>query len=84
MKKIICFLMVVTIIFGSMGLFSYASESGKNYYYFDSVNGDDANSCYGGTGTDTEYKGENIIEKLFRTVRNFFETLRHEIAVIFD
>ncbi len=40
--------------------------------------------CYGGTGTDAEYKGENFIEKLFRTIRNFFETLWHEIYVIFD
>lgn len=40
--------------------------------------------CYGGNGTDAEYKGENIIEKIIRTVRNFFETLKHEIYVIFD
>ena len=40
--------------------------------------------CYGGTGTDAEYKGENFIEKLFRTIRNIFETLWHEIYVIFD
>lgn len=40
--------------------------------------------CYGGTGTDAEYKGENIIEKILRTIRNFFETIFHEIYVIFD
>lgn len=40
--------------------------------------------CYGGTGSDTEYKGENFIEKIIRTVRNIFETLWHEIYVIFD
>ena len=40
--------------------------------------------CYGGTGTDAEYKGENIIVKIFRLIRNFFETLYHEIYVIFD
>ncbi|MBQ2694158.1 MAG: hypothetical protein IJF57_01275 [Clostridia bacterium] len=40
--------------------------------------------CYGGTGTDAEYKGENIIIKIFRLIRNFFETLYHEIYVIFD
>ena len=40
--------------------------------------------CYGGTGTDTEYEPENIIEKIIRTIRNIFETLKHEIEVIFD
>ncbi len=40
--------------------------------------------CYGGTGTDAKYKGENIIAKIFRLIRNFFETLYHEIYVIFD
>lgn len=40
--------------------------------------------CYGGKGTDAEYKGENIIVKIFRLIRNFFETLYHEIYVIFD
>ncbi len=40
--------------------------------------------CYGGTGTDAEYKGENIIEKIIRTIRNIIETLMHEIYVIFD
>ena len=40
--------------------------------------------CYGGTGTDTEYKGENIFAKIARLIRNFFETLYHEIYVIFD
>ena len=40
--------------------------------------------CYGGTGTDDEYNGENIIEKILRLIRNFFETVYHEIYVIFD
>lgn len=40
--------------------------------------------CYGGKGTDAKYKGENIIVKIFRLIRNFFETLYHEIYVIFD
>ena len=40
--------------------------------------------CYGGTGTDAEYKGENIIVKIIRTILDIIETLRHEIAVIFD
>lgn len=40
--------------------------------------------CYGGAGTDAEYDGENIIEKIIRTIRNIIETLKHEIAVIFD
>lgn len=40
--------------------------------------------CYGGTGTDTEYERENIIEKIIRTIRNIIETVVHEISVIFD
>ena len=40
--------------------------------------------CFGGTGTDAEYKGENIIQKIIRLIRNFFETIAHEIYVIFD
>ncbi len=40
--------------------------------------------CYGGTGVDTEYKGENIIEKIIRTILDIIETVKHEIYVIFD
>ena len=40
--------------------------------------------CYGGEGVDAEYKAETFFEKVFRTIRNIIETLRHEIAVIFD
>ena len=40
--------------------------------------------CYGGTGTDAEYKSETFIERIIRAIRNFFETLWHEIYVIFD
>ena len=40
--------------------------------------------CFGGTGVDTEYKGENIFQKIIRMIHNIFETLRHEIYVIFD
>lgn len=40
--------------------------------------------CYAGKGTDTEYKPEGFFEKIIRIIRNIFETLRHEIAVIFD
>ncbi|MBQ3499014.1 MAG: hypothetical protein IJA87_07805 [Clostridia bacterium] len=40
--------------------------------------------CYGGTGTDGEYEPEGFFERIIRLVRNFFETLIHEIAVIFD
>lgn len=38
----------------------------------------------GGTGTDSEYKGENLIEKIIRTIINIIQTLWHEIYVIFD
>lgn len=40
--------------------------------------------CYGGTGIDTEYERENIIEKIIRTIRDIIETIMHEISVIFD
>ena len=40
--------------------------------------------CYAGKGTDTEYKPEGFFEKIIRIIRNIWETLRHEIAVIFD
>lgn len=40
--------------------------------------------CYGGNGVDTPYKGETKLEKLFRMIRNIFETIFHEIYVIFD
>ncbi len=40
--------------------------------------------CYGGSGVDAEYSGENIIEKIIRTIRDIIETLTHEIMVIFD
>ncbi len=40
--------------------------------------------CYGGEGTDAEYEGENIFEKIIRTILDIFETLKHEIYVIFD
>ena len=40
--------------------------------------------CYGGTGTDSEYEPEGLFEKIIRTVRNFFETIIHEIIAIFD
>lgn len=40
--------------------------------------------CYAGEGVDTEYVGESIIEKIIRMIMDFFETLKHEIYVIFD
>lgn len=40
--------------------------------------------CYGGTGTDTEYQPEGFFERIIRIIRNIFETLKHEIIVIFD
>lgn len=47
MKKILCFMVALSVLFGSVGLFAYAAENEKNYYYLDSVYGDDSNS-----GTD--------------------------------
>lgn len=40
--------------------------------------------CYGGNGSNAPYKGESRIEKLFRMIKNIFQTLIHEIIVIFD
>ena len=40
--------------------------------------------CYAGDGVDCEYKSETVVEKIIRTIVDFFETIIHEIAVIFD
>ena len=40
--------------------------------------------CYGGDGVDVEYEKEGFFEKIGRKLRNTFETIAHEIAVIFD
>ena len=40
--------------------------------------------CYGGNGVNAEYKAETMIEKLVRTIKNIFQTIIHEIIVIFD
>lgn len=40
--------------------------------------------CYAGEGVDAEYIGENILQKFIRTILDVFETLIHEIMVIFD
>ena len=40
--------------------------------------------CYAGNGEDTEYVGETFLEKLIRSIINFFQTVYHEIYVIFD
>ncbi len=40
--------------------------------------------CYGGDGVDAPYQAETKFEKLFRMIKNIFETIIHEIIVIFD
>lgn len=40
--------------------------------------------CYAGEGADAEYNGESFFEKLIRTICDIFETVKHEIDVIFD
>lgn len=40
--------------------------------------------CYGGNGVNAEYKAETMIEKLVRMIKNVFQTIIHEILVIFD
>ena len=52
-NRILSFLLAISILCGCAGLFSYAADGGKNYYYLDSVNGDDANS---GTDIDSPVK----------------------------
>ncbi len=52
-NKILCFLLTLSMIFSSMGFFAFAAEGEKNYYYIDSVSGDDENS---GTDIDSPVK----------------------------
>ena len=40
--------------------------------------------CYGGNGVDVPYQAETKFEKLFRMIKNIFETIIHELIVIFD
>ena len=40
--------------------------------------------CYAGEGVDVEYIGESFIQKFIRTIIDLFETVIHEIIVIFD
>lgn len=40
--------------------------------------------CYGGNGIDAEYKAESTIERFIRMIKNIFQTIIHEIMVIFD
>lgn len=51
--RILCFILALSVIMGCIGFFSFAAESGKNYYYIDSVGGDDSNS---GTEIDSPVK----------------------------
>ena len=55
----------------------------ENDFFGDEITSNNI-GCYGGTGTDAEYKGENIFEKIIRTIINIIQTLMHEIYVIFD
>lgn len=52
-NKFLCLLLALSLVFTSVNFFAYATESEKNYYYIDSVNGDDANS---GTDIDSPVK----------------------------
>lgn len=40
--------------------------------------------CYAGDGIDVEYNGETFLQRIIRTILDVFETLKHEIIVIFD
>lgn len=46
-NKMLCFLLMLSVVFSSVSFLGFAAEGEKNYYYIDSVDGDDANS-----GTD--------------------------------
>ncbi len=46
-KRIFSLLVALSVLLSCTGLFAYAAGNEKNYYYIDSVNGDDSNS-----GTD--------------------------------
>lgn len=52
-NKFLCLLLALSLVFTSVSFFAYAAEGEKNYYYIDSVNGDDANS---GTDIDSPVK----------------------------
>lgn len=51
-KRSLSLLLTVALLLSSLGMFAFAEDT-KNYYYLDSVNGDDANS---GTDIDTPVK----------------------------
>ncbi len=53
MKRAISFLVVFSLVITSVCFLSYAAASDKNYYYIDSVGGDDSNS---GTDIDSPVK----------------------------
>ena len=60
-NKILAFLLAFSLIFGTIGFFAYAQEGEKNYYYIDSINGDDSNS---GTQIDSPVKTINGLKDL--------------------
>ncbi len=65
-------------------LIGAGADTGVKYDFFGDAVTSNNIGCYGGIGTKAEYKGENIFAKIIRLIRNFFETLIHEIYVIFD
>ncbi len=65
-------------------LIGAGTDTGVKYDFFGEAVTSNNIGCYGGIGTKAEYKGENIFAKIIRLIRNFFETLIHEIYVIFD
>lgn len=60
-NKILSFLLAFSLIFGTIGFFAYAQDGDKNYYYIDSINGDDSNS---GTQIDNPVKTINGLKDL--------------------
>ncbi len=60
-SKILCFLLTLSVVFSSMAFFAFAAEDEKNYYYIDSVGGDDSNS---GTDIDSPVKTLGGLENL--------------------
>ena len=60
-----------------------AVESVEKDFYGNEIESSNI-GCFGGKGTDAQYVPEGFADRIVRLIRNFFETLIHEIKVIFD
>ena len=60
---IISLMVALSVVICGMAMTASATDGGKNYYYLDSVNGDDANS---GTDIDSPVKTINLSRGIVR------------------